>query len=73
LKRRLKSGEEVEKLQEPIALIIWTLSPDKWEIKDLETGQLYIGDKEEHPVFGKMLKENIKNASIGQWKKYEQP
>jgi hypothetical protein len=69
LKRRLKSGEEVEELQEPIALIIWTKVPEKWEIKDLETEEIYRGNKEQHKKYGNILSNLVGNIRIGQWKK----
>jgi hypothetical protein len=69
LKRKLKNGQEVEELQEPIALIIWTKVPDKWQITDLETGVTYMGNKEKHPSFAEMLRQRVMGGPIGQWKK----
>lgn len=68
-KRKLIDGSEVEELNEPICIIIYTLSPEKWRIQDMETGQFYIGDTNPHPVYGKELKSLVQNAKIGQWKK----
>ena len=59
----------MEELQEPVALIIWTLCPEKWKIEDMETGQVYIGDKNIHPKFGPVLEQIRSSGKIGQWKK----
>ena len=69
MKRKLKDGSEVEQLSEPVALIIWTTAPEKWQITDLETGETYIGNKERHSKFGYMLLEFVNTGRIGQWKK----
>lgn len=69
LKRKLKNGQEVEELQEPVALIIWTKVPEKWEIVDLENGKVFRGDKEKHPSFASMLLDRVNLGRIGQWKK----
>jgi hypothetical protein len=68
LKRKLLNNKEVEELESPIALIIWTKCPQKWKIEDLETGQIYIGDKENNNLYGEVLKNAVKNGNFGQWK-----
>jgi len=35
----------------------------------METGQEYVGDKNEHPSFGKILKDKVSKGNIGQWRK----
>lgn len=67
MKRKLLNGQEVEELQEPVALVIWTLCPEKWKIEDMETGQVYLGNKTEHKTYGKILIDLVKNGKIGQW------
>lgn len=69
MKRKLQDGSEVEELDQPIALIIWTKVPEKWVITDLENGKTFIGDKEKHPAFGDMLVERVNKGPVGQWKK----
>ena len=39
--RKLINGEKVKELDSSINLIIKTKCPEKWIIKDLETGQSY--------------------------------
>lgn len=68
-KRNLINGTQVEELDEAVCLIIYTLAPQKWKIEDMETGQVYIGDIESHPVHGDQLKSLTQNAKIVQWKK----
>lgn len=63
------NGDEAEELKEPVALVIWTLCPEKWKIEDLETGQIYLGNKESHDVYGSVLSDLVKNGKIGQWTK----
>ena len=41
-KRVLQDGTEVEALDKPVNLTILTKCPRKWEIKDLETGDVYV-------------------------------
>lgn len=67
--RKLIDGSEVEELDKPVNLIIYTKAPQKWKIIDMETGQEYIGNKDQHPVFGEMLREKVSLNGIGQWKK----
>lgn len=50
-------------------LIIHTKCPEKWKIIDMETGQEYVGDKNEHPSFGRILKNKVSVGNIGQWRK----
>lgn len=69
LKRKLADGSEAKELDQPIALIIWTKVPEKWQITDLETGAIYIGDKDKHVVFGDILVDKVNKGNIGQWKK----
>lgn len=69
MKRKLKNGLEAENLDEPVALIIWTLCPEKWKIEDMETGQLYVGNKHKHKTYGDMLLNRVNSGKIGQWKK----
>lgn len=69
MSRKLINGEIVEELESPVALIIWTLCPEKWKIQDMETGQVYIGNKESHGVYGEVLKNMVKDGDVGQWKK----
>ncbi len=59
----------MEELKEPVALIIWTLCPEKWKIEDMETGQVYIGNKNQHKKYGNVLLNLVKNGKIGQWTK----
>lgn len=41
--RKLKNGTEVEELDTPVALEIYTKCPGKWKLIDMETGEEYIG------------------------------
>ena len=43
MKRKLITGEEVPELKEAKTLTVYTKCPEKWLLKDLETGQSYIG------------------------------
>lgn len=69
MKRKLIDGSEVEELDEPIALVIWTKVPEKWQIIDLENNKIFIGNKEKHPSFSSMLLDRVKRGRIGQWKR----
>lgn len=69
MKRKLKDGREVEELDKPVALIIWTKVPEKWEITDLENGKVFLGNKEKHPSFASMLLQRVNLGRIGQWKR----
>ena len=39
--RKLKNGQEVTELDEPVTLIIKTKCPEKWLLVDQETGEVY--------------------------------
>lgn len=41
--RKLKTGEEVTELPNPVTLKVLTKCPEKWMLTDLETGERYIG------------------------------
>jgi len=41
--RKLKNGTEVEELDTPVALEVYTKCPGKWKLIDMETGEEYIG------------------------------
>ena len=41
--RKLKNGNKVYELDEPIKLIVKTKAPEKWKLIDQETGEEYIG------------------------------
>ena len=42
-KRKLQTGDEVDVLDEPVTLKVFTKCPEKWMLIDLETGERYIG------------------------------
>jgi len=44
-KRKLKDGKEVDVLNRPMSLEIFTRVPEKWKIVDMETGEQYVGTK----------------------------
>lgn len=44
-KRKLTDGSEVEELENPCTLVVYTKCPNKWILIDKETGQLYLGNK----------------------------
>ena len=67
--RKLKNGEECEDLDSPIVLIIYTKSPNKYKLIDLETGEEYIGCKKGNPSYHKSLIEKINVNNVGQWTK----
>lgn len=41
--RKLVDGTEVEELNEPITLTVYTKCPEKWMLVDKETGEVYTG------------------------------
>ena len=41
--RMLKTGLQVPELDEPKILTVKTRCPEKWQLTDLETGEVYIG------------------------------
>lgn len=54
--RKLLDGTEVPLLDQPVKLEIYTKSPEKWLLIDLETGERYTGH-------------NDPNAGPSHWKK----
>ena len=42
--RTLKDGTEVNELDEPIRLEVFTKCPEKYTLIDMETGQAYVGN-----------------------------
>ena len=44
--RKLASGTEVEELEQPIDLHIYTRVPQKWVLIDMENGRMYQGSSE---------------------------
>lgn len=42
-KRKLQTGDEVQQLDQPVTLKVYTRCPEKWMLIDLETGERYIG------------------------------
>ena len=45
--RKLKNGTEVEELDTPVSLEVYTKCPGKWKLIDMETGEEYIGQDPE--------------------------
>lgn len=45
--RKLADGTIVEELDKACNLTVYTKCPEKWMLIDLETGQIYIGNKSE--------------------------
>lgn len=43
--RKLQDGSEVEELEFPITLKVYTKCPGKYKLIDLETGKEYIGQR----------------------------
>jgi hypothetical protein len=41
--RKLVDGSQVEELDMPIMLNVYTKCPEKWMLVDKETGEVYIG------------------------------
>jgi hypothetical protein len=56
--RKLKDGTEVDELESPVTLTVYTRCPEKYKLIDLETGEEYIG----YPTIGKSSWKKIKNA-----------
>lgn len=69
MKRLLIDGSEIEEFEHPIDLIIHTKVPGKWKIKDMETGEEYVGDATPHTTFAEILRQKVSFGKIGQWKK----
>ena len=44
--RKLVDGTWAQELDQPVELVIHTKCPSKWKIVDMETGEAYIGTKE---------------------------
>jgi hypothetical protein len=71
LKRKLKNGKNAKEYNNPFALIIYTKCPEKWEIKDLETQQIYIGSSKNFIDYKKIFEEKIDKIQFGGWQKIE--
>ena len=41
--RTLLDGHEVEELDLPVTLTVYTKCPEKWMLTDMQTGEKYIG------------------------------
>lgn len=67
--RKLINGEEAEELDSAITLIIYTRSPEKYKLIDMETGEEYIGCKNGNPTYHKVILDKIKSNHVGQWTK----
>lgn len=63
--RKLINGKSVNELDVAIGIVIFTKSPAKWKIVDMETGEEYVGSETKHPFFNNFLKEKIQSMEIG--------
>ena len=41
--RTLQNGKQVVELTEPKVLTVRTKCPEKWQLTDMETGEVYVG------------------------------
>lgn len=71
MQRKLKNNNFVNQLDDPIALVIYTKCPEKWQIKDLETGQVYIGSLNNFIDYKNLFIKKINDIKFGGWKKYD--
>jgi len=56
--RKLKDGTEVEELDKPKELRVFTKCPEKYMLVDMETGEKYIGYKTDGPSSWKKVQSN---------------
>lgn len=55
--RTLIDGREVEEYDDAITLSIITKCPEKWHLKDMETGEEYIGNPNEDGLSWRKINE----------------
>jgi hypothetical protein len=56
--RKLIDGTEVQELEMPVTLHVYTKCPEKWRLIDLETGEHYTGHITEGKNYWKKLEKN---------------
>jgi hypothetical protein len=54
--RKLKNDTEVEELEDPVTLEVYTKCPSKWKLIDMETGEEYIGQEPDFDKNGQCWK-----------------